>query len=140
MTEATVKALLVYYAGMWLCNVAAYAVVSIGLYRWWRFVKGMGAEPIVAVTLKATALFALGRLTAGAIGLVLYELEMLSAIGTILSLGVTSLFQNTAFIATEGWFVNKEAKVVMAMPEPKQVNVRQAIATFDSLRRAANAK
>ena len=140
MTEQAVKAILIYYAIFWVANVLAYAAVSIGLYRWLRFVRHMGAEQIVAVSLKTTAAFALTRLCAGLVGITLYEIGYLSAIGTILILGVTSLFLNTSFIATEGWFVNREAKAVISMDGPQQVTVKQAIATFDSLRRTANAK
>jgi hypothetical protein len=140
MDEVTVKAVFYYYCIFWAINVTAYAVVSIGLFRWLQFVRGMGAEQIVRGSLKVTAAFASARMIAGAIGISLYELNHLSAISTILVLGVTSLMLNTTFIMTEGWFLWHEAKTVLDMPEAKQITVRSAIETFDKLRRAADAR
>lgn len=139
MNEVIIRVLLAYYFCFWAFNVIAYIGISLGLYRWLKFVKGMDAESIVRVSLKITAGFAIARLMAGTIGIGLYELEQLSSIGTILILGVTSLLLNTSFIMTEGWFLNREAQAVFALPEPKQATVKEAINTFDKLRRAANA-
>ena len=140
MNEATVKAILIYYLVAWVGNVGAYLLVSVGLFRWWRFLQGSGgAEHIVRVSFKVTIGFAAARLTAGAFGVTLYELGHLTAIATIFVLGVTSLLLNTTFIMTEGAMLYWEAKKASRMPVEGQEQIRRAAAVFRQLGRTANA-
>lgn len=140
MTDAAIQAILIYYTTMWLSNVAAYAVVTVGLYRWKTFVMGTSAEYTVNMSLKITAAFALLRLLAGLFGLGLYEFQGFTAIESILILGVTSLFLNTTYIMSHGWFLYRDADRAFDLSPEEQVTVRQAVTVFNSLRRTANAK
>lgn len=140
MNETTVQYILYYYVIAWLGNVMAYLAVSVGLYRWKRFLRGTGGvERIVDVSVKVTVGFAAARLVAGSIGVTMYELQHISAIATIFILGVTSLLLNTTFILTEGLFLYREAGRALNMPEDGQLQIKRASAAFDRLNRTANA-
>lgn len=139
MLMNSLQYVLLYYIVFWLINVCAYIAVSIGLYRWSRFVTGMEAEQLVKSSFRVTAVFACARLVAGLVGVGLYTFDHFSAISTILVLGITSLFLNTTFIMTEGWFVNKEAKAVASLPPTTQVDLRRAWETAHRLRRTLDA-
>lgn len=134
MTETTVTLIFAYYSIMWAANVGAYVVVSIGLYHWKKFVHGMAAENMIRMSLKVTAAFAISRLGAGFAGLYLYEFNGWTPIETILVLGVTSLFLNTTYIMSHGYFLYKDASRAWKLPPEKQAEVRQAMTVFDSLR------
>ena len=139
MTDTAIQAVLIYYSVMWLSNVIAYGVVSIGLYRWKKFVKGTPAERAVDISLKITAMFALLRIAAGLLGLGLYS-QGYSPIEAILTLGVTSLFLNTTYIMSHGYFLYRDADRAFDLSPEDQVTVRQAVTVFNNLRRTANAK
>jgi hypothetical protein len=131
----TVAYVLRYYLLFWIFNSVAYGIVSYGLMRWLQFTRGLDVERALRTSFIITLSFGTARLVIGAIGIALYMNGLLSPIETILAMGVTSLFLNTAFILGEGLFLNREAKNIWDLPDEKQSLVKDAIKTFESLRR-----
>lgn len=140
MTDQWAQAILTYYAIMWLTNVAAYSVMSAGLYRWLKFVKGMQAERLVRLRMKITTGFAAARLIAGLIGIGLFETGYTGPLETVLLLGITSLFLNTTFLMSEGRLLYRDSDKAWHLPPDEQVTLREAVEVFNRLRRTANAR
>lgn len=130
---------LLYYALFWVLNVAAYAIVSLALKGWLKFVQGLAAERVLKTGFWITTLFGAVRFAVGSIGLLLYVTDTLSAIHAVVAIGMTSLALNTLFIFGQGYFLRREARLASKMPPEHQATVRHAMSVFESLRRTIHA-
>lgn len=137
MNAETVKYVLNYYVLFWIINSAAYGVVSYGMYRWTTFTTGLDAERALRTTMRITATFGFIRLCVGSIGIGLYFNGNISELTAIITMGMSSLLLNTAFILGEGIFLNREAQIIfkIADTEDNRNLLRKAIHEFELLRR-----
>jgi hypothetical protein len=131
----TVWWVLEYYLIFWLLNTAAYGLITYGVWRWLKFTNGLNVDAMLRTTFRITGTFGTIRLVIGILGLLLLASGTFTPFETILTLGISSLCLNTTFILLEGIFVNHEAQILMNTPDEEKVLMRQAISTFESLRR-----
>lgn len=135
MTPEAVVYVLYYYIAFWLINSAAYAIVSIGANRWRMFARGLDAERVLSKKMYLTLAFGVIRFTAGTVAVVLWVNDYISALTTIVIMGMSSLMLNACFIFIEGVMLNREAHTVLSATPNTQQLFREAIEQFDSLRR-----
>lgn len=133
-SEIAVLYVLEYYLLFWGLNTLAYGIVSYGVWRWWRFARGLSLEQVLRVTFLITASFGTVRLIFGFVGIACLLLGVLTKIETVFVMGITSLCLNTTFILIEGITVNREANVLFSGTDETRRLRREAIQQFESLR------
>jgi hypothetical protein len=134
-TDAAVFYLLGYYLFFWAVNTTAYAAIAFGIFRWWRFARGLALEEIMRRSFWITAGFGSARLLFGGLGVLLLLVGVLTRIETVFALGITSLCLNTSFILLEGIMLNREAGLLLEGTEDSRRLRREAMRQFESLRR-----